>query len=29
MEVGHYPYGGGMIGLTAVCHAVSHTIDLP
>ena len=29
MEVGHYPCGGGMIGLTAVYHAAFQTIDLP
>lgn len=28
MEVGHYPYGDGIIGLTAVYHATTQTMDL-
>jgi hypothetical protein len=28
MEVGHYPYGKGIIGLTAIYHAHSQRMDL-
>ena len=28
MELGRYPYGGGFIGLLAVYHAMSQTMDL-